>query len=112
MAKVAKINQYHLSTFAYFLERLKSTRDGDGTLLDHAVILYGSGLSDGNMHRHDSLPSLLAGGGSGRIKGGRHIRFTKDTPMPRLYGTLLDMIGVPLDRLSTAAGNLQPLSIV
>jgi hypothetical protein len=112
MAKVAKINQYHLSTFAYFLEKLQSTRDGDGTLLDHVVILYGSGLSDGNMHRHDSLPALLAGGGSGRIKGGRHLRFTKDTPMPRLYGTLLDLIGVPLDRLATASGKLQPLSII
>ncbi|HEX3743846.1 MAG TPA: DUF1552 domain-containing protein [Bryobacteraceae bacterium] len=111
MAKVAKINQYHISTFAYFLNKLKSTREGNGTLLDHVAILYGSGLSDGNMHRHDSLPALLAGGAAGKIKGGRHIRFAKDTSMPRLYGTLLDLIGVPLDRLTTVDGKLEPLSL-
>jgi hypothetical protein len=110
-AKVTRINTFHIETLAYFLDRLRSTPDGDGSLLDHSVILYGSGLSDGNMHLHNNLPILLAGGGGGKIKGGRHLRYPADTPMPSLYGTLLDMVGVPVENLGTDLGKLEPLSI-
>ncbi len=111
MEKVARINVYHTQILAYFLERLKSTPDGDGTLLDHTAILYGSGMSDGNFHRPDNLPIMLVGGGGGKIKGGRHIRYQKDTPMTNLYGTLLDVVGVPLEDLGSSSGKLEPLSI-
>jgi uncharacterized protein DUF1552 len=109
--KVIKINTHHISMLAYFLEKLKNTADGDGTLLDHVVVLYGAGLSDGNLHLHDNVPTLLAGGGSGKIKGGRHVRYSTNTPMHNLYGTLLDVAGVPVDALTSSSGELEPLSI-
>lgn len=109
--KVTRINTFHVEMLAYFLERLRSTPDGDGSLLDHSVIVYGSGLSDGNMHLHNNLPILLAGGGGGKMKGGRHLRYPNDTPMPNLYGTLLDVVGVPLENLGSSFGKLEPLSI-
>jgi hypothetical protein len=112
IAKVIRINIFHAKMFAYFLEKLRSTPDGDGSLLDHSVVLYGGGLSDGNLHLHNNLPILLAGGGSGQIKGGRHLRYPADTPMPNLYLTLLDMVGVPMENLGTSTGKLEPLSIV
>jgi len=110
-SKLARINTHHSKALAYFLQKLKSTPDGDGSLLDHCVILYGSGLSDSNLHTHDNLPVLLAGGGAGKLKGGRHLRYTADTPMTRLYGTLLDMVDVPVESLETKRGKLEPLSI-
>ena len=110
MAKLVQINLYHTKLLAGFLEKLRSTSDGDGSLLDHAAILYGSGLSDGNMHTHDNLPVLLAGGGSGQIKGGRHIRYPDRTPMKNLYGTLLSMVNVPLEDPDTG-GKVKPLPI-
>ena len=110
-AKLARINAHHSKALAYFLEKLRSTPDGDGSLLDHTAILYGSGLSDSNLHTHDNLPVLLAGGGAGKIKGGRHLRYAADTPMTRLYGTLLDMAGVPVESLETKRGKIEPLSI-
>jgi hypothetical protein len=109
--KVTRINTFHVEMLAYFLEKLRSTPDGDGSLLDHSVIVYGSGLSDGNMHLHNNLPILLAGGGGGKLKGGRHLRYPSDTPMPNLYGTLLDIVGVPLENLGSSFGKLKPLSI-
>jgi hypothetical protein len=110
-SKLTHINTHHISVLAYFLEKLRSTPDGDGSLLDHSVILYGSGLSDANMHTHNNLPILIAGGGGGKIKGGRHLRFAADTPMPRLYGTLLDTVGVPVDNLESNGAKLEPLSL-
>src|SRR6185503_18096107 len=77
MERFAQINRYHIGLLAYFLDKLQKTPDGDGTLLDHSMVLYGSGISDGNRHNHDPLPVLLAGGGSGQLKGGRHLRYTK-----------------------------------
>ena len=112
IAKVIRINIFHAKMFAYFLEKLRSTPDGDGSLLDHSIIVYGGGLSDGNLHLHNNLPILLAGGGSGRIRGGRHLRYPADTPMPNLYLTLLDMVGVPMENLGTSTGKLEPLSIM
>ena len=109
--KVIQINIYHAKHFAYFLEKLRSTPDGDGSLLDHMVILYGGSLSDGNSHLHDNLPILLVGGGAGQIKGGRHIRYPKDTPMPNLLLTMLDMFRVPLESLGDSTGKLDLLSV-
>ena len=89
-----------------FIEKLKNTPDGDGSLLDHMVILYGGGLSDGNSHLHDNLPVLVAGGASGQLKGGRHIRYPKDTPMPNLLLTMLGMLGVQQEKLGDSTGHL------
>jgi hypothetical protein len=95
IAKVIAIQTYHARHFAYYLDKLAKTKDGDGSLLDHMMVLYGGGLSDGNSHLHDNLPVVLVGGASGQMKGGRHIRYAKDTPMPNLFLTMLDMLGLP-----------------
>jgi len=102
IGKVARINRLHVETFARLLERLRSTPDGDGTLLDHSLLLYGSSLSDGNSHRHDNLPLVVAGGGL----RGRHVRCPKDTPMTNLLIGLLRKAGVPADRLGDSTGAL------
>ena len=94
LAKLTTINQFHISLFAEFLETLRATPDGDGSLLDHVVIMYGSGMSDGNTHDPMNLPLLLAGGGCGTVKGGRNIRFANDTPLANLHLTLLDKLNV------------------
>jgi hypothetical protein len=96
---VAKINAYHIQTFAYLLEKLNSTPDGDGTLLDHSIILYGSGIGDGNLHDHVDLPVLVAGGGAGRLNGGRHLTYASGEPMSNLLVTLLDKAGVPVEKI-------------
>ena len=110
IAKLEKINAYHVSLFAHFLDRLRSTEDGDGTLLDQVMITYGCGISDSNQHLHDNLPMLVAGGGAGQISGGRHLRYPSDTPMTNLLLTLLDKMGVPMDRLGDSTGQLRELS--
>ena len=97
--------------FAYFLQKLHSTPDGDGTLLDHSIILCGSGLSNGNIHEHVNLPVLLAGGGAVQIKGGRHIRYPEQTPMTNLYLTVLAKLGLPIERLGDSTGKLDLLSV-
>jgi|HubBroStandDraft_1064217.scaffolds.fasta_scaffold76951_1 hypothetical protein len=99
--KVARINTYHVQQLAYFLARLKSTTDGDGTLLDHSLIVYGSGLSDGNQHEHGNLPVLVAG-----KSGGQHIAYPAETPMNNLHLSLLDRMGVPVDSLGDSNGKL------
>jgi hypothetical protein len=101
--KVARINRLHVEIFADLLNKLRSTPDGDGSLLDHSALLYGSSLSDGNSHRHDNLPIVLAGGPS---RGGRHVRYPKETPMTNLLLALLDEVGVPSDRLGDSTGAL------
>ncbi|HEU0119714.1 MAG TPA: DUF1552 domain-containing protein [Bryobacteraceae bacterium] len=101
--KVAKINAFHVEQFAYFLDKLRATKDGGGTLLDHTVALYGAGIGDPNKHDHNNLPALVAGG---RIRGGQHIQFAKDTPIANLHLTLLAMAGVPLDTLGDSNGRL------
>ena len=111
MAKVLQIDILHSQMFAYFLERMRSTSDGDGSLLDHSIIVYGSSLSDGNLHLHYNLPLLLAGGGSGQIKGGRHIRYPDDTPTTNLFLTLLDKLKIPLENLGDSTGRLDLLSV-
>jgi len=104
--KVAQIELYQSKMFAYFLDRLRSTPDGDGSLLDHMVILYGGSLSDGNRHLHNNLPNVLVGGGAGRIKGGRHLLYPETTPMMNLHLALLDMLGVPAENLGDSTGQL------
>jgi hypothetical protein len=111
IAKVAQINLYHAKMFAYFLERMRSTPDGDGSLLDHAVILYGSPLSDGMAHNPRNLPALLAGGGAGQLKGGRHLRFGQDPPVTNLFLTLLDKVNVRVDNFADSTGRLDLLSV-
>ena len=110
IAKVTRINNFHVQTFAYFLEKMQSTPDGDGSLLDHSMIVYGSGLGDANLHLHDNLPVLLVGGGAGQIKGGRHLRYPKGTPMSNLHMTLLDKLGIPVDSLGDSNGKLEFIS--
>ena len=108
LARIAKINTYHVSLFASYLERLGSTPDGDGSLLDHTVILYGGGISDGNLHSHAPLPVLLAGGAAGRLKGDRHLRQPADTPFANLLVALAGMMDVPMERFGDSSG---PLSL-
>ena len=103
--KVARINSYHIEQFAYFLDKLKTTSDGDGSLLDHSQIVYGSGLSDGNRHEHNNLPILLAG-----KSGGEHITYPAETPMNNLHLLLLDRMGVRIDCLGDSSGELNPLA--
>jgi hypothetical protein len=106
ISKVIQINIYHAKHFAYFLDRLQSTPDGDGSLLDHTLLLYGGGLSDGNSHLHDNLPALLVGGAAGQLKGGRHIRYPQDTPVMNLQLAMMDLLGVPVDSLGDSTGKL------
>jgi hypothetical protein len=107
--KIAKINRFHATQFAYFLEKLKSVREGDGTLLDNCMIVYGGGISDGNAHNHDNLPILLAGKGGGTLRPGRHVRFSKETPMTNLYLSMLDKLGVPAERVGDSTGRLDDI---
>ena len=97
IAKIAKINTFHVSLFAQFLEKMKATPDGDGSLLDHTVYLYGSGMGNPSLHDHENLPILVAGGAACGMKGGRHIKYDKGTPLANLHLTLLDRVGVRLD---------------
>src|SRR5262245_21099582 len=106
IVKVAKINAYQVTKFAYLLERMAATPDGDGSLLDHATLLYGTGMGDCNAHDPRNIPLLLAGGGAGSLKGGRHVSFPKETPLANLHLTLLDKFGVNLDRIGDSSGRI------
>ncbi len=110
MEKVAKINCHHFEQFAYFLRKLKSIQDGDGTLLDQVMIVYGSGLADGNRHTHHDLPVLLAGRGAGAFKTGRHVQYPKETPMNNLFLAMLDRMGVRTEKLGDSNGRLDHLT--
>jgi hypothetical protein len=107
MDRFAVLNRYHVTLFAYLLDKLRSTPDGDGTLLDHSLVLYGSAMSDGNQHNHGPLPVILAGGASGRLKGGRHIRNPKDTTMSNLLLAMLDKLGIAPEKFGDSTGMLQ-----
>ena len=111
MEKLSRINAYHAKLFAYFLEKLQSTPDGDGSLLDHTILLYGSALSNGNVHQHNNLPLLLVGGAGGQIKGGRHVRYPEGTAMTNLLLTMLDKLAVPVEDLGDSTGKLDLLSV-
>jgi hypothetical protein len=105
VAKMAKINAYHMQMFARLLKKLQDTPDGEGTLLDHVTMMYGMGMADSNSHSPVDLPMVLAGGGAGHLKGGRHIRF-KNMPLANLHLTLLDQFGVHLDRIGDSTGRV------
>ena len=115
IAKVAKINQFHVSLFAEFLEKLQSTPEGNGSLLDHSLYLYGSGMGNPNVHNHVNLPIIVAGGAAGNMQGGRHIRYEQPQPLANLHLTLLDKVGVHLDAFADSNGMVdelfEPLSI-
>jgi len=106
IARMAKINAFHVSLFAYYLEKLKATQDGDGTLLDHALVLYGSGMGNPNVHDHVNLPILVAGGAAGKVKGARHIKYAEPRPLADLHLTLLDKVGVRLDAFADSKGKI------
>ena len=110
--KLIKVNQYHARMFAYYLDKLRETQDGDGSLLDQLTIVYGSGMSDGNGHNHHNLPTMLVGGGAGSLSGGRHVRYPveRETPVTNLFLNVLDKVGVPLDTFGDSTGRLEPLS--
>ena len=110
LAKMAKINAYHMTLFTYFLEKLRAAPDGDGSLLDHGVVMYGSGMSESNQHLHTSLPILVAGGAAGQLTGGRHLRFKPGTPITNLYVTLLDKLGAPIEAVGDSTGRIEQLS--
>ena len=110
-AKLAKINLYHMSLFSEFVEKLRATPDGDGSLLDHVIILYGGALRDGNAHSYDDLNLLVVGGGAGQVKGGRHVVYPAATPIANLHLTLLDRLGVSVDQLGDGTGRLTGLSL-
>ena len=115
IAKMAKINQFHVSLFAEFLEKMKSTPEGNGSLLDHSLYLYGSGMGNPNVHDHTNLPILVAGGAAGRMQGGRHIKYENPIPLANLHLTLLDKVGVRLDSFADSQGMVdelfEPLSV-
>jgi len=108
-AKIRKINTFHTTQLAYLVGKLKGIREGDGTLLDHCMLVYGSGISDGNRHNHDDLPILLIGRGNGTIRPGRHIQYPKETPLANLYLSMLERIGVQTDKLGDSTGKLLDL---
>ncbi|MEZ6055104.1 MAG: DUF1552 domain-containing protein [Planctomycetaceae bacterium] len=108
-AKLQKINQFHVTQLAYILERMRGVPEGDGTLLDHSLVVYGSGIGDGNAHNHNNLPIILAGKGNGLVKSGRHIAYPDRTPLTNLYLSMLAGGGIHIDRLGDSSGPLQGL---
>jgi hypothetical protein len=112
MAKCAKIQQHHVTLFANYLEKLRNTPDGDGSLLDHLIILYGAGISNSDRHTHGPLPTLVVGGGGGALKGGRHLVYPEHTPATNLQLTLLNILGVPTEKIGDSTGQFKELSEV
>jgi len=108
--KCTIIQKYHVRLFAEYLEKLRSTPDGDGSLLDHVMILYGAGISDSDRHTHGPLPTLVLSGGAGTIKGGRHLVYPNDTPLTNLHVTLLNKMGVPAEKLGDSTGQFKELT--
>jgi len=109
--RLGKINAYHMKQFSHFVERLKSIPEGDGTLLDNSVLIYGAGISDSNTHFHDDLPIAVVGGGGAGIKGGRHLRYPKGTPVTNLLLTVLDKMGVPAAKIGDSTGKVEHLVV-
>ena len=109
IAKVAKINRFHVSLFAGFLKRLNETPEGNGSLLDHVLYLYGSGMGNPNVHDHQNLPIIVAGGAAGKMRGGRHITYNEPTPLANLHLTLLDKVGIRLDKFADSTGKVDDL---
>ena len=111
MEKVRKINEYHVQQFASFVEKMKSTKDGDSTLLDNCMLVYGAGLADGNAHLHEDLPTIIAGKGGDYIKTGRRVVYRKETPMCNLFLTMMDRMGVHMENFGDSNGHLEGLDL-
>ena len=109
LEKIRKINRYHVEQFAYIINKMKETREGAGTLLDNSMVIYGSGIGDGNRHNHDDLPIVMAGRAGGAIDTGRHIKFENGTPMTNLYLSMLDLVGAKVESLGDSNGRLKGL---
>ncbi|MEZ6039507.1 MAG: DUF1552 domain-containing protein [Planctomycetaceae bacterium] len=109
IAKVAEINKFHVSLFSEFLQKLQQTPEGDGTLLDHSLYLYGSGMGNPNVHDHTNLPIIVAGGAGGAMKGGRHVNFDRPTPLANLHLTLLQKVGVDIETFGDSTGRMDDL---
>jgi hypothetical protein len=112
LAKIQQINQFHTEQLAYILEKMQSIKEGNGTLLDNTLLVYGGGISDGDRHNHDDLPILLAGGANMGVKGGRHIKYNNGTPMTNLFLTMFDKVGIPADTIATLGDSTGRLQIV
>ncbi len=112
ITKIIKINEVQVKLYGYLLERLKATPDGEGNLLDNSLILYGSSISDGNLHTHHDLPIVLAGGGGGQVKGNRHLRFPKETPLNNLLLSMVNKAGVPVEKFGDSTGTMDCLANV
>jgi Protein of unknown function (DUF1552) len=110
--KLAKINTYHMNQFAYFLDKLRNTPDGDGSVFDHSLFVYGSGMSDSNLHFQLDLPTLMVGGAAGTAKGGRHRKYNNTTPIANLWVTVLNKVGVPTEKFGNSTGSIEYLSDV
>lgn len=106
IAKKQKIDTYHIQLLGYFLEKLQATRDGDGSLLDHSLIVYGGGMGDGNLHEHSNLPTLIAGKLDGHLRTGQHVSYPDNTPMANLFMSILDKVGIPLEKFGDSNGRL------
>jgi hypothetical protein len=111
MDKVTLINEYHTAQLAGWLQKLKNTPEGDSNLLDNSMIVYGAGLSDGNRHLHEDLPTLLIGRGGGALRGGQRVIYRKETTMANFHLTLMDHMGVHVDNFGDASGRLDPASL-
>ena len=110
LAKLSRINVFHMKQFAYFVDKLRAIPDGDGSLLDHSMLLYGCGISDSNVHMHDNLPIVLVGGAGGTLEGGRHVTYPKDTPVTNLFLSMLDRLGVPAESIGDSTGRVEHLT--
>jgi hypothetical protein len=106
IAKMSKINRYHAELFSKYLARLRATPDGDGSLLDHMTILYGAGISNSNAHSGDNLPLMLVGGGAGKLKGGRHLKFANKPSQANLLMTIMDKLDYPVEKVGGSTGKL------
>jgi hypothetical protein len=106
LAQLTKIQAFHVSLWSYLLEKLRATPDGDGTLLDHSLLLYGGAMSNSNVHNHSPLPIVVAGGAAGKLKGGRHLKYPENTPMANLLLTMLDKAGIPQESVGDSTGPL------
>jgi len=108
-AMISKINRRHVSLFKRLLDRMKAVKEGDRSLLDNSLVMYGSGIGDGNRHNHDNLPIVLAGQGAGTVKPGRHLQYQRETPLTNLYVSLLDRVGAKVKSLGDSTGRLKGL---
>ena len=110
LERLHKINEYHFQQFAYLVKKLAATPEGDGTMLDYTMLLYGTGISDSNTHFHDDLPIALVGGQAAGLSGGRYVRHPKGTPLTNLYVTILESLGVPVEKFGDSTGTLSTLT--